>query len=264
MNEALVLPVEPVAWTVRDRFDPAAAALADRHYSREVPGSPQVGGPGYLLVLVTPCERAVWITKRHSPDTDAPRVVADGLPPDTYRCALFRNEGAGLASGLIREAVALTERRWGPAPLWATYIDRDAVRSSNPGYCFKLAGWQLDRGYRHPRLVRLLLPRPHEAPERAPEPELWWLRGHHSSETREGSHNQGAGIVRVETAPSLHQFSGRDAVAILPGPEVAEKVAGKSTTKAESPCTGPAGLDLRVDERGPEGAHGVEGDGPRD
>jgi hypothetical protein len=158
VNEALTLPgIEVGTWTVRHRFDRAAAALADRHYSRERVGSPQVGGPGFLLVLVTPCERAVWITKRHSEDTEAPRVLADGL--DAYRCAIFRNEGAGLSSTLIVEAVRLTERLWGPPPVdgWATYVDDGAVRSTNPGYCFKLAGWRLDREFRHSRLVRLRL-----------------------------------------------------------------------------------------------------------
>jgi hypothetical protein len=29
------------------------------------------------------------------------------------------------------------------------------VRSSNPGYCFKQAGWQIDRAWKHSRLIRL-------------------------------------------------------------------------------------------------------------
>lgn len=158
-NEALVIPgVEPVAWTVRDRFDAAAAALADRHYSREVVGSPQVGGPGFLLVLVTPCERACWISKRHSPATRSPRVLHDGFL-DAYRCSLFRNEGAGLASELVLAAVDLTERLWGPPPGgWVTYVDAGAVSSRNPGYCFKRAGWELDRTFDRGRLVRLVRP----------------------------------------------------------------------------------------------------------
>lgn len=129
-------------WTVRGRFDAAAAALADRHYSRERL-SDQVGGPGYVLVFVSPCERAVWISKRHSDDTASARVLADGYPPDTYRCAIFRNEGAGLSSRLILAAMALTVERWGPEPCgWQTYVDPAKVRSPNPGYCFKRAGWR--------------------------------------------------------------------------------------------------------------------------
>lgn len=159
---ALALDVDDAVWTVRDRFDPAAVALADRHYSREKKGSPQVGGPGYLLVLVTPDERACWISKRHSPATTSPRVLKDGLDVKVFRCSLFRNESPALSSDLIRAAVALTEERWGRSwPFgWATYVDRTAVRSANPGYCFLRAGWRRDRGWDEERpgspLVRLL------------------------------------------------------------------------------------------------------------
>jgi hypothetical protein len=146
--------IETAPWQVRGRFDRAAAALADRHYSREKQ-SPQVGGPGFILVLVTPCERGLWITKRHAEDTKSPRVLADGLR--AYRCAIFRNEGAGLASELISAAMAVTEELWGPPPVdgWATYVDGGAIASANPGYCFKKAGWHLDRAFSHPRLLRL-------------------------------------------------------------------------------------------------------------
>lgn len=156
LPEALTLDVDDALWTRRGRFDPAAARLADRHYSREVVGSPQVGGPGFIIVLVTPCERAVWISKRHAIETASPRAVADGFLG--YRCAIFRNETPFLASELIRAAVVLTEREWGPsAHGWATYVDTSKVASQNPGYCFKRAGWKRDRSFEHPRLVRLLM-----------------------------------------------------------------------------------------------------------
>jgi hypothetical protein len=71
---------------------------------------------------------------------------------------MFRNEGAGLSSELILAAVELTERLWGPSPHgWSTYVARDRIRSSNPGYCFKMAGWERDRSFVHPALERLLL-----------------------------------------------------------------------------------------------------------
>jgi hypothetical protein len=150
VNEALTIPgVEPVVWTMRNRFDRAAASLADRHYCRRHQ-SPQVGGVGHVLVLTTPCERALWVTKW--PRKGKPW---DGL--DCYRCSYFRNEGAGLASDLIRAAMLLTVERWGTPPPdgWVTWIDRTKIASANPGYCFKQAGWWLDREYEHPRLVRL-------------------------------------------------------------------------------------------------------------
>ncbi len=148
---ALTIPgVEQGVWQVRSHRDPAALALADRHYSRRRPGSGQMGPPGRKLVLVTPCEQAVWLS--HWP---YPHLALDGL--DAWRCSIFRNEGAGLSSELIEAAMALTAKRWAgrPADGWLTWIDRTKVRSSNPGYCFKQAGWWLDRDWTHPRLIRL-------------------------------------------------------------------------------------------------------------
>ena len=128
--EALTIPgVEAGTWQVRNRFSKASCALADRHYSRQAIGSPQVGGPGRVLILVSPCERATWISKLHMPGTTAPRALADGL--DAFRCSLFRNEGAGLSSDLIRAAVEITERLWGepPADGWATYVEPGKITS---------------------------------------------------------------------------------------------------------------------------------------
>jgi hypothetical protein len=148
---ALTIPgVEQGVWQVRSHRDPAALALADRHYSRRRPGSGQVGPPGRKLVLVTPCERAVWLS--HWPYA---HLALDGL--DAWRCSIFRNEGAGLSSELIEAAMALTAKRWSgrPADGWLTWIDTTKIRSANPGYCFKQAGWWLDRDWTHPRLIRL-------------------------------------------------------------------------------------------------------------
>lgn len=61
---------------------------------------------------------------------------------------LFRNLGAGLSSDLIREATERTfeewERRYGelPAERLRTEIGVKQVRSSNPGYCYMMAGWE--------------------------------------------------------------------------------------------------------------------------
>jgi len=148
---ALTLPGLPTAtWQRRDHRDPAANALADRHYSRRRPGSGQVGPPGRKLVLVTPCERAVWVS--HWP---YPHLALDRL--DAWRCTLFRNEAPELrSSDLVRAAMWLTAAVWTgrPADGWLTWVDPAKVRSPNPGYCFKQAGWRLDRDWPHPRLLR--------------------------------------------------------------------------------------------------------------
>lgn len=141
-------------WRMRDEYDLAANALADRHYSRQTPGCGQIGPPGRRIVLVTLDERALWLT--HYPK---PEYAQDGL--DAYRCSIFRREGGPLASLLIEEAMAITERLWGPAADgWVTWIDTRKVRSTNPGYCFLQAGWRRDDDWRPKRgrrgRVRLL------------------------------------------------------------------------------------------------------------
>jgi hypothetical protein len=165
---ALTLPgLDSGPWQVRNSFDPAANALADRHYNRQRRGSGQIGPPGRKLVFVTPCERAVWIT--HWPYAN---LALDGM--DAWRCSLFRNEGAGLSSQLIIAAMNLTAHLWSgrPADGWITWIDRRHVASSNPGYCFKQAGWTLDRSWQHPNLIRLRAPAPPSPPGLLPVTEL--------------------------------------------------------------------------------------------
>lgn len=154
MTFAQVLPGldTSTTWQRRTKGDRAARALADRHYSRQAVGAAQIGPPGRLLVLVTPCERALWVS--HHP---LPEVVLDRL--DAWRCSVFRNEGAGLSSELIRSAMAVTAQLWAshlPADGWITWVDPDAVRSTNPGYCFLRAGWARDPSWRPARPTGLL------------------------------------------------------------------------------------------------------------
>jgi hypothetical protein len=64
---------------------------------------------------------------------------------------LFRNLGLSLSSELIRSAVQATyeqwEQRYGSLPdeRLRTEVDIKAVRSPNPGCCYKIAGWIPDR-----------------------------------------------------------------------------------------------------------------------
>lgn len=157
MMEALTLDIPQRQWQVRDKADAAACALADRHYSRRRKGSGQIGAPGRVLVFVTPCERAVWLT--YWPFADR---ASDGL--DAWRCTLFRNEGAGRSSDLVRAAMLLTAELWlagrvryvPPRDGWVTWIDTTRVRRKrDPGRCFLRAGWCVDTGWTHRKLVRL-------------------------------------------------------------------------------------------------------------
>jgi hypothetical protein len=56
--------------------------------------------------------------------------------------------------------MTLTAQVWQqrPASGWLTWVEPAKIASPHPGYCFKQAGWTLDRAWSHPRLVRLRAP----------------------------------------------------------------------------------------------------------
>lgn len=130
-------------WNRSWRADPRGRILADRHYTRQKPGSKQFVPPGSCLVLLTPCERALWITS--SPRREFVKHRWAGA----WVCAMFRNEGAGLSSTLIREAVRETIDHHGSIP-WrgmVTFVDPRATathrsRRAEPGVCFVHAGFR--------------------------------------------------------------------------------------------------------------------------
>jgi hypothetical protein len=129
-----------VPWLVAHKADRRACALADRHYSRRKIGAPQMMPPGQTLVLVSETDDAVFGWWR--PHPDAGIVAMNGL--DGWTCTIFRNEGKWLSSCLIVEAereLLATGHNIGPDGL-LTYVFGKKVRSTNPGFCFAMAGWK--------------------------------------------------------------------------------------------------------------------------
>lgn len=128
------------------------------HYSRRTPGSRTFTGVGFEIVLVDPDNAAVWAcVYQRTPAARCTRAsrgregISDAKPRHIWRNMMFRNLGRCLSSVLIRSATATTyvewKRRYGelPAEKLRTEIDIKAIKSSNPGYCYKMAGWQPDR-----------------------------------------------------------------------------------------------------------------------
>lgn len=135
--EALTIPgLDVPPWYRTHKGDPTVVRFADRHYSRVKRGTNQVGGPGRTCVLITPDQRAVWVTKYNIGGGNM-----DGF--DAFRCGLFRNEGPTLSSTLIQAAMLFTESAWPERPKdeWITWVNPALITSENPGYCFKKAGW---------------------------------------------------------------------------------------------------------------------------
>jgi hypothetical protein len=126
-------------WNVVPKFTPAGARLADGHYSRRTVGSPQFMPPGQTLVLLTPDELAVFGWWRPHPDSGI--TAMNKL--DGWTCTIFRNTGPALSSELIlaAELELVARHECGPSGL-LTYVWDRRVRSANPGYCFKVAGWK--------------------------------------------------------------------------------------------------------------------------
>lgn len=115
--------------------DDSARELFDRHYSRYFYADgrqPRLFcGPGFKLVLSTPCRRAMFVWRKFRSMDDQTGI----------NCAVFRNEGAGLSSELIRAADIIADRRW-PGERHYTYVNAAKVASPNAGYCFLMAGWR--------------------------------------------------------------------------------------------------------------------------
>jgi hypothetical protein len=89
-------------------------------------------GPGEKMVLLTEREDALFVWRKFIDDSGQQGV----------NCAIFRNESGILSSLLIREAMLHAWRRW-PGERLYTYVNPRKIRSSNPGCCFKMAGWKV-------------------------------------------------------------------------------------------------------------------------
>lgn len=121
-------------WLEVSKGSSTALALFDRHYTsrrKHVRKTPQFLGPGFTMVLLTPCARALCAWRKSIRDDGQQGV----------NCAVFRNEGAGLSSDLIKSAERFAWDRW-PGERHFTHVDPREVRSTNPGFCFIAAGWR--------------------------------------------------------------------------------------------------------------------------
>jgi len=136
-------------WRLSHRADPAARSIADRHYNRQKPGTPQFVPPGRCIVLIS--DNALWVTSW--PFAEYVKHHWAGAWVNN----LFRNESDDLSSELIRQAVAATRWFWKVPELgMITFVDAAKIRSTNPGYCYLQAGFRRV-GYTQGGLVALQL-----------------------------------------------------------------------------------------------------------
>lgn len=131
-------------WRRSHRFDPPAVALADRHYNRQKPGTPQFMPPGSCRVLLADNRMAVFGLS--FPKAEFVKHAWAGA----WVCSIFRNEDAGpLASKMIREAIAIFQTDYDVPELGCiTFVDPRKVPGIMErgerikGFCFHKAGFK--------------------------------------------------------------------------------------------------------------------------
>lgn len=127
-------------WLRSNRAGRAAREIADRHYNRRRPGSPQFVPPGRCIVLLESSGKAVWVTSWPFAE------YVKHAWPGAWVNSLFRNEARAehLSSDLIRAAVAETRAEWESPPLGiVSFVDAGKVRRKrDPGRCYLRAGFR--------------------------------------------------------------------------------------------------------------------------
>lgn len=121
-------------WYLTKDGDKSCLALFRRHYSCRNHNAKNglFVGPGDKIVLRTDSGDAVFVWRRAE-------FRADGQ--EGVECTLFRNESENSSSELIRQADEIADHVW-PGSRHYTFVRAEAVRSSNPGFCFISAGWR--------------------------------------------------------------------------------------------------------------------------
>lgn len=132
-------PIEiPAVWVPINDGDRRARRLFERHYSadtasRRKRNAKQFVGPGEKVVLMTPLCDAIFAWR-----------VAYFREDNAYgaECTVFRNESRMRSSGMILKAEEFAIARWPWITRFFTYVNPEKIKSTNPGYCFQMAGWR--------------------------------------------------------------------------------------------------------------------------
>lgn len=129
-------------WRISFRADAAALPMADRHYNRQKPGTPQFVPPGRCIVLLSESRKSLWVTSW--PFAKYTKHAWAGAWVNT----LFRKENSDKASDLILSAIAATKMFW-PVPDLGlvTFVNPDEVPGVMVrgeriyGFCYMKAGF---------------------------------------------------------------------------------------------------------------------------
>ena len=124
----------PIWWLTKDG-DRTCLAIYERHYScyryRDGRKRYLFVGPGEKIVLRTAEGDALFAWRKFKDDSGQTGI----------NCAIFHNESAHQSSELIRQADQIADCIW-PGERHYTYVNSSRIRSTNPGFCFLVAGWR--------------------------------------------------------------------------------------------------------------------------
>lgn len=132
----LFLPIIQENWTSVSDANELCYSIFQRHYTFKErissKNKKRFVGPGERIILLSKEGNAlfVWRKERYRRDN---QIGAN--------CAIFRNESKLLSSELIKEADEIAWNRWPGIRLY-TFVNPVKIKSSNPGYCFKMAGYK--------------------------------------------------------------------------------------------------------------------------
>lgn len=126
--------IEPLWWLTKDG-DLDCLKLYERHYSayeyKDKRERKLFVGPGEKVVLRTKAGDAMFVWRR----------FIDASGECGINCAVFRNESDYRSSDLIRQADSIADQLWACCRHY-TYVNPEAIESTNPGFCFLAAGWE--------------------------------------------------------------------------------------------------------------------------
>lgn len=151
-------------WSLSHRADAECLPLANRHYNRQNHNSKQFVPPGRCIVLKT--EGAVWVTSW--PFAEYVKHQWAGA----WVNSLFRKECDGLASELIREALAATRSIWPNVPELGlvTFIDPLHVKNRKIRGRQAIAESYFQAGFHHVGYTKSGLWAMQITPDSMPEP----------------------------------------------------------------------------------------------
>jgi hypothetical protein len=142
----ILLRTPNAVWRRSNRFDKFAVSIADRHYNRQKPGTPQFMPPGSCRVLTAKTSVGRAVFGLSFPIAKYVHHAWAGA----WMCTIFRNEKAGpLASDMIREALSIFQNDYEvPALGCVTFVNPKMVPGIMErgerikGFCFHKAGFR--------------------------------------------------------------------------------------------------------------------------